>query len=319
MSSPEIVLGASLLTLFLSMSAPLGFGTILIAHVMFSISYVVVTVKARLIGFDRHLEEAAMDLGANEWIDLPQGDAAADRPRRSSPPALLVFALSVDDFVITNFNAGTTVTFPLFVWGAARVGAPAAGERDRLGDLRRRGRGDARERDLSDPPPPRPRNPPERSTGDGRQHQPRDRPHPRPRADRARERAAERAHGRPRARCTSARGRTLAGGVASSYQLRDPWPIYLEHGEGERVWDVDGNEYVDFHNGFGSMTQGHAHPAITRPIARAGRARARTSPRRPRTGSPSPRSWPGGSGCRSGGTRTPARRRRWTRSGSRAG
>ena len=59
-------------------------------------------------------------------------------------------------------------------------------------------------------------------------------------------------------------GQTLAGGVASSYQLRDPWPIYLERGEGERVWDVDGNEYVDFHNGFGSMTQGHAHPAIDR-------------------------------------------------------
>src|SRR6476620_3277891 len=59
---------------------------------------------------------------------------------------------------------------------------------------------------------------------------------------------------------------TLAGGVASSYQLRDPWPVYVDRGEGERVWDVDGNEYVDFHNGFGSMTQGHAHPAITAAI-----------------------------------------------------
>src|SRR4029077_8647228 len=58
-----------------------------------------------------------------------------------------------------------------------------------------------------------------------------------------------------------------AGGVACVYQLRDPWPIYLERGEGERVWDVDGNEYVDFHNGFGSMTQGHAHPAITAAVA----------------------------------------------------
>ena len=54
----------------------------------------------------------------------------------------------------------------------------------------------------------------------------------------------------------------LSGGVASSYQLRDPWPIYLERGDGPRVWDVDGNEYLDFHNGFGSMVQGHAHPAI---------------------------------------------------------
>jgi glutamate-1-semialdehyde 2,1-aminomutase len=54
----------------------------------------------------------------------------------------------------------------------------------------------------------------------------------------------------------------LSGGVASSYQLRDPWPIYLERGAGPRVWDVDGNEMYDFHNGFGSMVQGHAHPAI---------------------------------------------------------
>jgi spermidine/putrescine transport system permease protein len=123
MSSPEIVLGASLLTLFLSMSVPLGFGTILIAHIMFSISYVVVTVKARLIGFDRHLEEAAMDLGANEWTTFRKVTLPLIAPAVLAA-ALLVFALSVDDFVITNFNAGTTVTFPLFVWGAARVGAP---------------------------------------------------------------------------------------------------------------------------------------------------------------------------------------------------
>ncbi len=123
MSSPEIVLGASLLTLFLSMSVALGFGTILIAHIMFSISYVVVTVKARLIGFDRHLEEAAMDLGANEWTTFRKVTLPLIAPAVLAA-ALLVFALSVDDFVITNFNAGTTVTFPLFVWGAARVGAP---------------------------------------------------------------------------------------------------------------------------------------------------------------------------------------------------
>ena len=61
--------------------------------------------------------------------------------------------------------------------------------------------------------------------------------------------------------------RTLSGGVASSYQLRDPWPIYLERGEGPRVWDVDGNEMLDFHNGFGSMVPGHANPAIGRAIA----------------------------------------------------
>ena len=54
----------------------------------------------------------------------------------------------------------------------------------------------------------------------------------------------------------------LSGGVASSYQLRDPWPIYLEKGDGPRVWDVDGNEYLDFHNGFGVMCVGHANPVI---------------------------------------------------------
>ena len=60
----------------------------------------------------------------------------------------------------------------------------------------------------------------------------------------------------------------LSGGVASSYQLRDPWPIYLERGSGPRVWDVDGNEMYDFHNGFGAMVQGHAHPAIGEAIRR---------------------------------------------------
>jgi glutamate-1-semialdehyde 2,1-aminomutase len=60
--------------------------------------------------------------------------------------------------------------------------------------------------------------------------------------------------------------RTLAGGVPSSYQVREPWPIYLTHGEGHRVWDIDGTEYLDFHNGFGSMTQGHAHPVVTRAV-----------------------------------------------------
>ena len=76
------------------------------------------------------------------------------------------------------------------------------------------------------------------------------------------EKRAQRAHAGARARCTSARTRCSRGGVASSYQLRDPWPIYLERGDGPKVWDVDGNEMWDFHNGFGSMVQGHAHPAI---------------------------------------------------------
>jgi spermidine/putrescine transport system permease protein len=123
MSTPEIVLGASLLTLFLSGRFPLGFWSILVAHIMFNISYVVVTVKARLVDFDRHLEEAAMDLGANAWATFTRVTLPLLAPAILSA-LLLTFALSVDDFVITNFNAGSSVTFPLFVWGAARVGAP---------------------------------------------------------------------------------------------------------------------------------------------------------------------------------------------------
>jgi spermidine/putrescine transport system permease protein len=123
MSTPEIVLGASLLTLFLNLNAQFGFWTILIAHVMFCISYVVVTVKARLIGFDRHLEEAAMDLGANELATFRLVTLPLIAPAILSA-ALLSFALSIDDFVITYFNAGPKITFPIFVWGAARVGAP---------------------------------------------------------------------------------------------------------------------------------------------------------------------------------------------------
>jgi len=123
MSTPEIVLGASLLTLFLTMNVATGFITILIAHIMFNISYVVVTVKARLVGFDRHLEEAAADLGANEWTTFRKVTLPLIAPAILAA-LLLTFALSVDDFVITYFNSGSEITFPLFVWGAARVGVP---------------------------------------------------------------------------------------------------------------------------------------------------------------------------------------------------
>src|SRR5204863_560523 len=114
MTTPEIVLGASLLTLFLNRNVATGYATILIAHIMFNISYVVVTVKARLVGFDRHLEEAAMDLGANEWTTFRRVTLPLIAPGILAA-LLLSFALSVDDFVITNFNAGSSVTFPLFV------------------------------------------------------------------------------------------------------------------------------------------------------------------------------------------------------------
>jgi spermidine/putrescine transport system permease protein len=123
MATPEIVMGASLLTLFLNWKIPQGFGTILIAHIMFNISYVVVTVRARLVGFDRHLEEAAMDLGANEAVTFLRVTLPLIMPGILAA-GLLSFALSIDDFVITYFNAGTVTTFPLFVWGAARVAVP---------------------------------------------------------------------------------------------------------------------------------------------------------------------------------------------------
>ena len=123
MTTPEIVLGASLLTLFLNRNVATGFTTILIAHIMFNISYVVVTVKARLVGFDSHLEEAAMDLGATPAVTFRRVTLPLIMPGILSA-SLIAFALSVDDFVITYFNAGSETTFPLFVWGAARVAVP---------------------------------------------------------------------------------------------------------------------------------------------------------------------------------------------------
>ena len=123
LSTPEIVLGASLLTLFLNLNVVFGFWTILIAHIMFCISFAVVTVKARLVGFDRHLEEAAMDLGANEWTTFQKVTLPLIAPAILAA-LLLCFAISIDDFVVTYFNSGSKVTFPLFVWGAARIGAP---------------------------------------------------------------------------------------------------------------------------------------------------------------------------------------------------
>jgi spermidine/putrescine transport system permease protein len=125
MSTAEIVLGASLLALFLQQTGifVLGFWTVFIAHVMFIVSYIVVTVKARLIGFDRHLEEAAADLGANEVTTFRKITLPLLAPALLSA-ALLGFALSIDDFVITYFVAGGEQTFPLYVWGIARVATP---------------------------------------------------------------------------------------------------------------------------------------------------------------------------------------------------
>jgi spermidine/putrescine transport system permease protein len=123
LATPEIVLGASLLSLFLTVGLVTGFATILIAHIMFSISFVVVVVRSRLIGFDRHIEEAAQDLGANELTTFFRVTLPLIAPGVLAA-GLLAFALSIDDFVITNFNSGSTVTFPLYIWGAARVSIP---------------------------------------------------------------------------------------------------------------------------------------------------------------------------------------------------
>src|SRR4029450_1594068 len=102
---------------------PLNIRTIMIAHIMFCISFVVVTVKARLANFPRHLEEAAMDLGANEWTTFWKVTFPLILPGIVAA-ALLAFSLSIDDFVITNFTAGRTQTFPMFIYAQAKVGVP---------------------------------------------------------------------------------------------------------------------------------------------------------------------------------------------------
>src|SRR2546426_4653795 len=122
-SAPEIVLGASLLSLFITFGVPRALPTIIIAHVMFNVAYVTVTVRARLAGFDRSLEEAAQDLGAGPWTTFWKVTFPIIFPGILAG-ALLAFALSIDDFVITNFNAGTVQTFPLWVYGAVKVGIP---------------------------------------------------------------------------------------------------------------------------------------------------------------------------------------------------
>jgi spermidine/putrescine transport system permease protein len=122
-SCAEIVMGASLLSMFVTLSVPLGFWTILIAHVMFSVSFVAVTVRARVLTLDPALEEAARDLGAGPLTTFRLVTFPMIFPGVMAG-SLLAFALSIDDFVITNFTAGGTVTFPLWIWGSTRVGTP---------------------------------------------------------------------------------------------------------------------------------------------------------------------------------------------------
>jgi spermidine/putrescine transport system permease protein len=123
LTTPEIVLGSSLALLFLNRGADFGYRTVIIAHVMFQVSFVALTVRARIRGFDWTLEDAAMDLGATPWRTFRKVTFPLILPGVLAA-ALLSFALSIDDFIITFFNAGSLVTFPLQIYGASRVKLP---------------------------------------------------------------------------------------------------------------------------------------------------------------------------------------------------
>lgn len=124
MATPEVVMGSSLLTLFLMLGVPAGAGAILIAHIMFCVSFVVVAVKARVATLDPRLEEAAADLGSTPLQTFLRVTLPLAAPGIAAG-ALLAFSLSFDDYIITNFNASpSSITFPMYVWGASQRGAP---------------------------------------------------------------------------------------------------------------------------------------------------------------------------------------------------
>jgi spermidine/putrescine transport system permease protein len=123
MATPEVVMGASLLSLFITLGVPRDLKTILIAHIAFTISFVVVTVKARTHGFNREWEEAAKDLGATPWVTFWKVTFPLIFPGILAAAALAA-ALSIDDYVVTSFNSGHVTTFPLWVYGASRFGVP---------------------------------------------------------------------------------------------------------------------------------------------------------------------------------------------------
>lgn len=122
-AAPEIAMGTGLLSLFLTLGIPRGYWTVVIAHIMFDIVYVAITVRARMSAYDRSLEEAAHDLGAGGFTTFRLVTLPILMPGVIAG-SLLAFALSIDDFIITEFNAGTTQTFPLWVYGSSRVGTP---------------------------------------------------------------------------------------------------------------------------------------------------------------------------------------------------
>lgn len=122
-AAPEVVVGASLLSLFLSLGFDRGLVTILIAHVSFNIAFVVIVVRARVVGLDRSIEKAAYDLGAGPWVAFTRVTLPLILPGILAA-GMLAFAMSIDDFIITSFVAGQTLTFPLWVYGAVKVGIP---------------------------------------------------------------------------------------------------------------------------------------------------------------------------------------------------
>ena len=122
-SAPELVLGASLLSLFITLQFARGFVTIVIAHIMFSLAFVAVTVRARVLGLDPTLEEAAQDLGADPWTTFRKITLPLLAPGIVAG-GLLAFALSIDDYVVTSFVNGQVETFPIWVYGATRIGVP---------------------------------------------------------------------------------------------------------------------------------------------------------------------------------------------------
>jgi spermidine/putrescine transport system permease protein len=124
LTTPEIVLGSSLATLFLGQNfIDFGMTTIIIAHIMFQVSFVALTVRARIRGFDWTLEQAAQDLGASPFRTFTKVTFPLILPGILAA-ALLAFALSIDDFIITFFNSGSIQTFPLQIYGASRVRIP---------------------------------------------------------------------------------------------------------------------------------------------------------------------------------------------------
>ncbi len=122
-AAPAVVVGASLLSFFLTLNLPRGILTILIAHVAFDIAFVVVVIRARVSGLDRALDRAAADLGATPWVAFWKVTFPLILPGIVGA-GMLAFALSIDDLIITSFVAGQTLTFPLWVYGAVKTGIP---------------------------------------------------------------------------------------------------------------------------------------------------------------------------------------------------